>query len=268
MAHNPNALFERVGAEFHPTDLTRTGWSDDAQHGGPPAALLAFVIEQVPTQRPMLTTRITFDLLREVPIAPLTAETSVVKDGRRVQLVDAALSSGETEVARARALRIRTGDVPLPPSPGDDWQPPPPPDSLAPVEWPKWERGGDVIRFHRDAVEVRTVGNSFWAPGRGRSWLRLKYPIVGGEEPTPLTTAAALSDIANGNSMTIDPTVFLFVNPDITLYLHRPLDGAWLGMDGRALQHGGGIGLTDTILFDRKGRIGRVNQSQLIERHR
>jgi hypothetical protein len=268
VADTPRALFERAGDEFHPTDLTRTGWSDDAQHGGPPAALLAKVIEDTPAQRRMRTTRITFDLLREVPLAPLTATTTVVKDGRRVQVVDAALFSGHVEVARARALRIRIGDVALPPSPEDDWDPPPPPGSLAPVTWPRWERGGDVVRFHRDAVEVRTVDNSFWSPGRGRSWLRLEYPVVAGEEPTPLTTIAALSDIANGNSMTIDPTVFLFVNPDITLYLHRPMRGEWLGMDGRALQNDEGIGLTDTVLFDQDGRIGRVNQSQLIERHR
>lgn len=268
MTPEPAALFDRDGDLFVPTDLSRTGWNDHAQHGGPPAGLLATAIEQVPSRQAMAVTRITFDLLRAVPLSPIRLTTEVVKAGGRVEVVDAALHSEEREVARARALRIRTAAVALPDHDTEPAPDVPAPDELDTVAWPRWERGGDLLRFHRDAVEVRSVGNSFWTPGRGVSWLRLKYPVVAGVETSPLARVAALSDIANGNSMTIDPVEFGFVNPDITLYLSRPLHGEWLGMDGLAYQHETGIGLTDTALFDGDGVFGRVNQSQLIEPHR
>ncbi len=188
-----------------------------------------------------------------------------MKSGGRVEVVDASLHSDGREVARARGLRIRTTDVQLPESPHPAADPVPPPESLETMEWNRWERGGDVLRFHRHAIEVRTVDNSFLAPGRGISWVRLKYPVVAGVEPSPLARVAALSDVANGNSMSINPAEYLFVNPDITVYLSRPLRGDWLGMDGLAYQHENGIGVTDTLLFDSDGPIGRVNQSQLIE---
>ena len=41
----PDALFERDGARFVPTELCRGPWSPDAQHGGPPAVLLARAAE-------------------------------------------------------------------------------------------------------------------------------------------------------------------------------------------------------------------------------
>ncbi len=55
------------------------------------------------------------ELTRPVPIGvPLTLVTHVERPGRKVSLVAVVLSDGETEVARARALRIRTVDVDLP----------------------------------------------------------------------------------------------------------------------------------------------------------
>ena len=98
------------------------------------------------------------------------------------------------------------------------------------------------------------------------SWIRLLFPVVAGAPVTPLVRTAALADVSNGNAMALDPSTYLFVNPDVTLYLHRQLEGEWLGMDSVAQQHRRGIGMTDTMLFDEEGPIGRVNQAQLLER--
>src|SRR5436853_220799 len=40
-----DAFFHRDGGRFVPTELTRGPWNADAQHGGPPAALLGTVME-------------------------------------------------------------------------------------------------------------------------------------------------------------------------------------------------------------------------------
>ncbi len=69
----------------------------------------------------------------------------------------------------------------------------------------------------------------------------------------------------------VDLYVFVlagFVNPDITVYCHRPLVGDYVGMHSAAFQHSTGIGVADTWLFDQDGGLGRINQAQLIEPRR
>ncbi|HHC07208.1 MAG TPA: thioesterase family protein [Actinobacteria bacterium] len=260
-----DALFRLDGDVVVPTDLTRGGWSDDAQHGGPPSALAARAIEALPTAVPMEVVRLTVDLHRVVPLTPLRVETRILRDGRRIQLAEAAIVADGVEVATARGLKIRVTELDLPPSPNPPWRPPPGPAEGELVDWRSLGHDwGPHRRFHVDAIEIRSLDDSFLRPGPGRSWLRLLVPVVAGEEPSPLVRVAALADVANGNSQTLDPTRWSYVNPDLTLHLHRPLDGEWLGMASLAHQHPSGIGLADTELFDPRGPIGRVAQSQLI----
>ena len=80
------------------------------QHGGPVSALLAHVVEQVPTLVPMRCGRLTVDLMRAVPVARLETAARVVREGKRVQVVEAALVHDGVEVARASARRVRTAD--------------------------------------------------------------------------------------------------------------------------------------------------------------
>ncbi len=84
-----SALFTLDGDAVVPSELTRGGWSNDSQHGGPPCGILARAIENVPAPVPMQMVRLTVDLTRPVPLEALHLETSVVKEGRRIQLVDA-----------------------------------------------------------------------------------------------------------------------------------------------------------------------------------
>ncbi|MDJ0959774.1 MAG: thioesterase family protein, partial [Acidimicrobiia bacterium] len=65
-----DALFVPDGDRFVPSELTRGGWSDHAQHGGPPVGLVAHVIEQRHAAPDMMITRLTTDLIRPVPLAP------------------------------------------------------------------------------------------------------------------------------------------------------------------------------------------------------
>lgn len=263
------ALFVLDGDHFLPSALCRGGWDDRAQHGSPPSGILARAVEAVPTAAPMQVVRFTIDLFRPVPLTPIHTHTTVRRDGRRIQVVDALLFAGELEVGRASALKIRTvDDLDLPPRDEAPWEQPPGPESAQPVDW----RGAfaptpGLARFHLDAVEIRTIGDSFTSRGPGLSWFRLRYPLVAGEEPTPFVRLATLADMSNGNSQALDPTVWLYVNPDISLYSHRMPGGEWIGMRSAAHQHDSGIGLADTRVFDCEGPVGRINQAQLLDRH-
>ncbi len=246
------ALYLPDGDLFVPTELTAGPWEAGVQHGGPPAALLAGAVEQVPTEAPMRVVRLTVELLRRVPIGPLHVTTDTLRRGRRVQLASASLHHDGAEVARATALSIRTGDVTLPDLPAE---PPPPPDAgHHPQRLPA---GGYVT----DAVDVRFLHSDFSEPGPGTAWFRLRGPVVAGEEPSPLQRVAAAADFGNGISAELKVRTHLYVNPDLTIYLRRHPRGEWVCLDSVTLLDDAGSGIADTVIYDLRGRIGRSVQA-------
>src|SRR5262245_42802670 len=147
----PNALFLPDGDRFVPTDLTRGPWTPEAQHGGPPAALLAWAIDREAGGDGMMVARLTVELLRPVPVGPPGRPTRLARPGRKVQLVEASLRAGDVEVARATGLRIRTADLPLP-ALSDAGNAPPPPEAGT-ASLPPWAAAVSYPSFHRDGVE-------------------------------------------------------------------------------------------------------------------
>jgi hypothetical protein len=217
----------------------------------------------------MQVVRFTVDLFRAVPLRPLAVQTELVRDGRRIQVVDARLFSDNTEVGRARALKIRTADLAtdelrgtsnedLPPSPG--------PDELESLDWQGvFGEDEELERFHIDGVEIRTIDDSFIRPVPGESWFRLRHRLLPDEELTPFQRLATMSDLANGNSQALDPRRWLFVNPDVTLYMYRDPVGEWLGMRSMVHQADHGIGVTETAVYDLQGRVGHISQAQILD---
>lgn len=109
-AEDVEGFYERIDAgRFRATAYTRGPWDPGAQHAGPPAALLGRAIEERPGAREdMRIARITYEILRPVPLGPLELTTSVLRAGRGTEVVEAALApAGAAPVMLARALRIR-----------------------------------------------------------------------------------------------------------------------------------------------------------------
>jgi hypothetical protein len=261
-----DALFDVLrDGRFEPTPLARGPWSPDALHGGPVAALLARAMERAESAVPMHPARLTVELLRPVPMAPLSLAIEVVRDGRKIQIVDAFLSAGSTEVARARMLRIRIGDVPLPEGAAD--AAPPPfalPADCRPMR-PAWA-DDQVVAYHSHATEHRVARGDWGEPGPITSWIRLRCPVVAGESPSPLSRVAGAADFGNGISWVLPFAEYLFINPDLTIHLHRLPVGEWIGLDAVTRPGEGGVGVAESGLFDERGRIGRSLQSLLLER--
>jgi len=259
------ALFERDGAVFVPTELARGPWDPRAQHGGPPAALAARCCERAAGGEAMQVVRITVELLRPVPLSPLTVATRLVRPGRKVQLVEASMRAGDSEVLRALALRMRRCALPLPPD--LDTLPPPPGPSAGAMTLPPWASAGWRPAFHADAVEHRFVAGSFAQPGPATDWIRLRVPLVAGEATSPLCRAVAVADFGNGISWVLPRTEgWMFINPDLTVYLHREPAGDWVCLEARTLPEPHGIGFAESRLWDERGPIGRALQSLLLER--
>jgi Thioesterase-like superfamily len=113
------SFYERAGADgrFRATAATAGPWDPRAQHGGPPAALLASVVEACEPVVGLRLARITVELLGPVPVAEVVTRARVVRPGRRVRLVEASLEADGRPVALARAWQIASQADLLPPQP-------------------------------------------------------------------------------------------------------------------------------------------------------
>lgn len=243
------------------TALSRGPWDPSSCHGGPVSALLVRTCEHVdgPPGDHWQLSRITVELTRPVPVlTPLIVRSEVERSGRNVSLVGATLTlENGTEVARARALRVRMAEVGLPD--GYRQQPAFSPPGTGVATSPVFV--ADVVAFHRDAVDMRFSEGTWTEPGPVEIWCRLRVPVLPDETPSGAQRAAATADFSNGVSGEMDPTTTMFINPDLSVHLLRPPSGEWIGM--RAESHYGplGAGLAEGALFDEHGRCGRSVQS-------
>ena len=262
-----DSVFVLDGDRVHPTDLARGPWSKEAQHGGAPAALLARTIERFDGGDAMLVVRVTVELVRPVPIEPLRLVTRLARPGKKVQLVESALVVAATgvEVARATGLRLRRGDVPIPEGAAPSGRPPLPATGVP--SRPPWAGQIQYEGFHSGAIEMLFVTGTFEAPGPATAWIRLRVPLVAGEPTSPLARVAAAADFGNGISWVLSRRDgYRFINPDLTIYLHRHPVGEWIALESTTLPEPQGVGIAESRLYDERGPIGRSVQSLLVER--
>ena len=268
-AAQAHVLFEAMpDGRFLPTEFSRGPWSPDALHGGPVAALVTGAAEghEVDRSNPMQVARLTLELLRPVPLEPLTLSLRTTRRGRKVQLIEVGISAGVREVARALVLRARRLPLELPPLPtvgstAGGAVPTPGPQEARPQE-----RDQLWTAFHNSAMDMRYVTGGWLSSGPATVWFRLTCPVVEGWPVTPAMRAAAAADFGNGISMLLPFEEWSFVNPDLTMYLDRPPAGEWVCLDATtSVRAETGLGLAQSALFDQHGPIGRAMQTLVIE---
>lgn len=263
----PASIFEPLDrGRFLPTALAVGPWDPGALHGGPPSALVAGALERAVAEAGLgadfFAARITVELTRPVPLAELTIETTVRRPGRRICVADATLAGPDGKVALSATLScIRRrpfdhGAPPVDPVPA-------PPEAGVPLA-PETLDG--PVSFHRHGVEHRCVdGTSFEALGPATDWIRMTAPLVAGQDTSPLERVVAAADFGNGVSRLFDMEEVLFVNPDLTVVLHRQPEGEWVCLDAVTRIGDEGVGVAESLLFDERGPIGRSTQTLLVE---
>ncbi|HEU4426051.1 MAG TPA: thioesterase family protein, partial [Pilimelia sp.] len=113
------------------------------------------------------------------------------------------------------------------------------------------------------------AAGSFLEPGPATAWMRMRVPLVAGEQPSQLTRVLVAADSGNGISNVLDFSEYLFVNPDLTVHLARYPAGEWVCLRAVTSIDAAGLGMADTALYDQHGRIGRSTQSLFVNaRHR
>lgn len=258
-----DALFAELDdGRLLPQEEARGPWSPDALHGGPVAAILGRAAEGL--LEDLFPARATVELLRPVPVAPLRVAAEVRRPGRKVRLVAASVTTDDgTEVATLTALGIRRAEVAVPGSPAGP--PPAPPTSVAPTPRAALTAADEGTAFHNTGTEHRFVAGSFLEPGPATDWIRLALPVVAGEAPSPWVRVLAAADFGNGISRLADFATMLFINPDLTVHLHRLPAGEWVGLDARSRLEPHGVGLAESALWDEAGPLGRALQSLVVE---
>lgn len=254
MPEVPDAFFVPVDDGVVRATVHTTGpWDTAAQHAGPPAALLAGAMQAtVPTP----LARLTFEILRPVPITTLRVSATVVRPGRRVTLVEGVLEDDDGPCLLGRAWGIRTADVGL--------EVPAPEPALAGPEnasgAPFFDVGAE-IGWHT-AMELRFLaGNGFNDLGPAVMWGRPRVDLVAGRRWRPMERVVVLADAGNGASASADVHQWMFINTELSVHLTRHPAGEWVALDAHSVYDPHGVGAAFSTVHDERGPIGRAAQS-------
>jgi hypothetical protein len=254
------AFFRRLGDDlFEASEHTRGPWSPKHQHAGPPSALVCGQLEAMCSDA-FRVVRVAVEILRPVPIGTLRLERSVRRDGTMVKALTGHLFDGEAKlVIAAEALALAEAEL------GLEGTAPPmdeaPPGAGRPERFPFFDAGTN----YAGAMEGRFTRGTF-GDGDVMAWLRTRIALVEGEPPSPLERVMIAADSGNGVSQRLPTRDFTFVNPDLTVTLHRPLEGEWVGLAARTDYDSRGVGMADTRLYDARGPIGRGVQTLIVRR--
>ncbi|MBB5049269.1 hypothetical protein HNR60_004045 [Rhodopseudomonas rhenobacensis] len=235
-------------------------WHPTMQHGSPPSALVAYLAEYIPTREPMQIVRLTIDLMRPVPVAPLSYETEVLREGRKIQLCAVRLLAEGVVVVSATVLKM----IVAPPALPDDIEHPP-------IDVPPPEQGRPIDMRHDNnpfigCVSVREVHGGFLSLGPGAIWYRLDRPMIEGQPTSQVMRAAIAADFSNATSAVLDFKDWTFINADLSINLARPPVGEWILLNSEMWLGPDGAGIAASKLGDVNGYFGRAVQSLVIER--
>lgn len=201
-------------------------------------------------------TRWTVDLCRPVGMEPIELESTTLRRGRRLTLVQVDLIQNGSMAATARGLFLRVGE----PTSGERWHSdprPPLPPALPTPDEPR--------RYFSAPVGWTTTASSHHNAAPKYVWQHTQATVED-EEPSPFEVAAACADLA---SMTTHwgTTGLTFVNADMSLSLARLPVGREIGVAGHDRWESDGIAIGTALLHDRVGVFGTSTVSGLGNAH-
>ncbi len=247
------------------TILTQGGWDPDGANGGCVLALLGHCLDAVPSLVPMSISRFTADLVRPVPLGKrLDVLPTILREGKKIQVVQLQLLVDDVEHVRATALRLRDADLrgqDVPESttharPADALVPPDESISLREISvgMPGFLRAVDMRRARTE--DGSSVG----------CWLRLTAAVVAGEPVSDTARLTFTFDYANLIGMDGHPGSVTMINPDVTAHVLRPPSGEWIAITGDTrFEPARGTGVSTAVLSDGDGPFAFASTSQLVQ---
>ncbi|WP_280400121.1 acyl-CoA thioesterase domain-containing protein [Nocardia carnea] len=241
------AFFTREGEQFLPTRVAISSWSPTQVSGPAICGLLARELETRSPGQEFVPARFTVDMFSPVADEPTSLRSAVVREGKRICVIDAELVQHDEVRSRATVVYLRTGEVPA----GDLWQPG---RDLPVPDIPDTSESG--------AHPLFKIGDGAWtrefAAGQNAErkaiWQNM-LPVVAGDPVTPFQRAAMAGDAAsfmtNWGSAGIG-----YINSDVTLALARLPIGPGIGVLAQDQVGAAGISVGTVALYDRTGPLG------------
>ena len=243
---------------FEPTDHCRGPWNTDACHAGPPTGLLARAAESIVPEKRLV--RLCVDLIRPIPMSGFSVVADITRAGKTVSTSHAQLLNSDGKpVAKANALHIA----------------PQPPHNF-PTQSAHFGSARNALEgpfpisaTHSEpafpnAVQVRYPDGQDGHPGPSTVWMKA-LPLLANETPSPFQRICPLADCGNAFGRNAEPSEVSFINPDLTIVLHRDPSGDWLGSQSSGYWESNGLGMADAKLFDEDGVVGRAVQTLLLQ---
>jgi hypothetical protein len=244
---NADGFFRADRDLLVPAAFATSPWGQ-VLHGRLIGGLTARAAEQARAESAELAcSRLTVDLFRSVPLAPVRVTTNQVRAGRRIMVLDVTVEQDDGPVGQGRVVLLRRSE-----QPGGRFRPPPawgvptppelgPPEPMATRRWtPPWESW--------------RVGNGAVTMTRGL-WIRDTHPLVTGERLTPLVRLAMAADLASPVSNSSDRGLS-FINADYTVYLGREPQGEYVGIQPDGHLSEAGVAAGRCVLHDLGGPVG------------
>ncbi|WP_427018084.1 thioesterase family protein [Pseudarthrobacter sp. P1] len=238
---------------FESTLHAQGAWDPNEQHMAPVTGIMVRALLHFQPRPDMRLVRINFDILGQIPGGEFSLETTVLRPGRTIELIQCELTAAGRVAVRATAWRLQTSDTSAVAALEDKHMPPleaaHPWDGM--LGWP----GGFIA-----SIEARIIDGH--RAGRGKVWIHSPLEMVAGEPTEPMVRLLGLADSSNGIAFRVRPGhgSYMFPNVDLSLHLYREPEGAWLGLDNSVTFADDGVGLTSTVLHDVRGPFGRAEQ--------
>jgi len=268
-----HSFYVADGEQLIPTVFCQGPWSPEHQHGGPPTAALARALRLAMADEGWRLSRLAFDLLRPVPMAPMRFEVEELRKSRSTWRWRARLIVDGKALIEVQALALRREPVELPEVAALDARrrssgvgralisPPRAPELCQPFLVPIFrEREG----YHR-AFEMR-LARGVYGEGPTVTWMRAVIDLVAGEAIDPSERVLVIADSCNGLSPVVDPRVTTFINADLSANIVRDLSGEWIAVAAQTELTTEGCGLATGHLYDRAGWIGVAAQTLIVRR--
>ena len=255
-----DAVFRLEGDRVETSHYAAGPWDATMQHGAAPSCLITHAAENLPTAVPMRVARVTSELMKPVPVAPLTVQAHVVREGRKLQLCAVSLLADGVEVARGAVLKLRRIDHGYQ---QDIAQPK--------LDLPLPQEGQARITIGKNnpflsGLSTAVVRGSFETTGPAACWFRADRPIIEGQKISPAMRAVIAGDFCNGASTLLPFKAWTFLNADLTISLARDPVGEWILLDAETWLGPDGSGIAFANLADTTGYFGRAIQSVLIDK--
>jgi hypothetical protein len=248
---SPVVFYHREGNQYLPTAYARSFWDPELQSGHVQAPLLASLVEAVPSLVAMTPVRCVLNITRPVRMEPVDTVTQVLREGKKIQIVRAALVQQGVELADLTVVRIRQAESPV---------------VSIDVDFPT---PNDCFVFQEESqpggFELRTA-ESMQSFSRRAFWMKMNARVLPDEPVTPLQHLMTLGDFGAGMPGTLDFKQWKHPNIDISCHLYRLPVGEWLLQDVEYESAGNGFGVGSARMADSQGVFGRSHQTVIIDK--